>query len=142
MDVFDLRESLIEQCQSFARSFTAIKAHDIRLQIEQAYDSGRYWHDPLLQINPRFRLGRRVAQVVAAGELHRTCAGLFGIELYLHQENAIALAARRESYVVTTGNGSGESLCFFLPIVDAVAASLKMPPRVETYIWQSGAGRH
>jgi membrane fusion protein, hemolysin D len=33
---------------------------------------------------------------------------------------AITLAAAGESYVVTTGTGSGKSLCYFIPIVSAV----------------------
>src|SRR5437667_5192360 len=42
------------------------------------------------------------------------------LALYKHQEQAIALASHGESYVVTTGTGSGKSLCFFIPIVNAV----------------------
>ena len=42
------------------------------------------------------------------------------LTLYKHQEQAIALASHGESYVVTTGTGSGKSLCFFVPIVSAV----------------------
>src|SRR5688500_4014606 len=103
MDVFSLRESLVGHYQSFARSFTAIRAEDIRRQIEAAYDSGRYWPDPLLQINPRFKAGRTVAQLASTGELHPACATLFRVDLYLHQENAVALAEKGGSFVVTTG---------------------------------------
>ncbi|MGC3998042.1 MAG: DEAD/DEAH box helicase [Anaeromyxobacter sp.] len=42
------------------------------------------------------------------------------LSLYRHQQEAIALARAGESYVVTTGTGSGKSLSFFIPIVDAV----------------------
>lgn len=64
--------------------------------------------------------------------LHSICADIFRsgptadlpqgepLSLYKHQEQAIALASKGESYVVTTGTGSGKSLCFFIPIVDAV----------------------
>jgi hypothetical protein len=53
-------------------------------------------------------------------ELSPVTARLFPIDLYTHQEQAIAFSTRGESYVVTTGTGSGKSLCFFIPIVDAV----------------------
>src|SRR6478736_3066171 len=33
--------------------------------------------------------------------------------------DAAAKAARRQSFAVTTGTGSGKSLCFFVPIIDA-----------------------
>ena len=42
------------------------------------------------------------------------------VRLHTHQAQALAGARAEESYVVTTGTGSGKSLCFFIPIVDAV----------------------
>ncbi len=39
--------------------------------------------------------------------------------LYQHQVEAMDHASRRESYVVTSGTGSGKSLTYFLPIIDA-----------------------
>ena len=41
------------------------------------------------------------------------------IVLYRHQAQAVAMAATGQSFVVTTGTGSGKSLCFFIPIIDA-----------------------
>jgi ATP-dependent helicase YprA (DUF1998 family) len=35
------------------------------------------------------------------------------------QEQAIAKAAQRKSFAVTAGTGSGKSICFFVPIIDA-----------------------
>lgn len=55
-----------------------------------------------------------------AGELSPQTAKCFPIGLYRHQEQAIAFGSKGESFVVTTGTGSGKSMCFFLPIVDAV----------------------
>lgn len=120
MDVFALRQHLIEDYSRFARSFTTILADDLRQGVDDAYASGRYWPEPLIQINPRYLRGRTTTQLAAAGELHQHTAQCFPIDLYRHQEQAIAFGARGESFVVTTGTGSGKSLCFFLPIVDAV----------------------
>ncbi len=39
--------------------------------------------------------------------------------MYRHQAQAVAKAANGSSFVVTTGTGSGKSLCFFIPIIDA-----------------------
>ena len=120
MDVFSLRNQLIADYSQFARSFTSIRAEDIRSGVHAAYADGRYWPEPLIQINPRYRQGRSTQQLAAANELLTATAKLFPIDLYAHQEQAIAFSARGESYVVTTGTGSGKSLCFFIPIVDAV----------------------
>ncbi|MBK9968588.1 MAG: DEAD/DEAH box helicase, partial [Holophagales bacterium] len=54
------------------------------------------------------------------------------LSLYAHQEQAIALASSGETFVVTTGTGSGKSLCFFIPIVSAILAEKKRDPRRRT----------
>jgi Lhr-like helicase len=121
MDVFALRQSLIEQYASFAKSFTTIRAADIRTQVERAYDAGRFWPEPLLQINPKFKPGPNIRTLAESGVLHPACPSLFKeIDLHEHQHVAVELARKGKSYVVTTGTGSGKSLCFFIPIVDAV----------------------
>src|SRR5262249_52355666 len=132
LDVFSLRDSVVTEYESFATSFTTIFADDIRKQIEAIYASDRYWPEPLIQINPSYRRTTTVAGLAAAGVLHRQTADIFRspknqdgspgetLSLYKHQEQSIALATHGESYVVTTGTGSGKSLCFFIPIVDAV----------------------
>ena len=132
MDVFALRESLIGEYSGFARSFTNIRARDLNEPIADAYESGRFWPEPLVQINPRFKPGRSVGELVGQGDLHPACAKLFDIGLYQHQEFAIALAAQGESFVVTTGTGSGKSLAFFIPIVDAVLSAKEQDPRPRT----------
>jgi ATP-dependent helicase YprA (DUF1998 family) len=127
MDVFSLRDSIIGEYRKFATSFTTIHAEDIRQQVEKIYAEGRFWPDPLLQINPSYKRGANVEALVAAGALDSRTAEIFRadgapLSLYKHQEQAIALASQGESYVVTTGTGSGKSLCFFIPIVSAVLA--------------------
>jgi Lhr-like helicase len=136
MDVFSLRQSLIGQYSSFARSFTTIRAEDIRAQVEQEYESGRFWPEPLLQINPRFEPGKTVDQLVGDGVLTERCRELFPISLYRHQEYALALARAGKSYAVTTGTGSGKSLTFFIPIVDAIlrAKAVDKTPRTRAIV--------
>ena len=42
------------------------------------------------------------------------------LTLHHHQQEAIQRAQAGESYVLTTGTGSGKSLSYFIPIVDAI----------------------
>lgn len=77
MDLFSLRSSLIDGYSAFARSFTHIGADDIRSQVDQTFDSGRYWPQPLIQINPRFKPGKSITEHVAAGELHSGTERIF-----------------------------------------------------------------
>jgi hypothetical protein len=125
LDVFALRDAVIADYRQFATSFTTIHARDIREQVEAIYARGTYWPEPLIQINPRYRAGNDVQTLVDTGQLDPGAADIFrkdgnSLHLYLHQEQAIATASAGESYVVTTGTGSGKSLTFFIPIVSAV----------------------
>ena len=54
MDVFDLDQALIKDYGQFGRSFTAIRASDIREQVEHIYAGNTFWPDPLASINPNF----------------------------------------------------------------------------------------
>ncbi|HEY1682885.1 MAG TPA: DEAD/DEAH box helicase [Candidatus Tumulicola sp.] len=130
MDVFDLRDTIVDEYRQFATSFTFVHAPDIRSRIQAIYDSGRFWPEPLIQINPNYRRGNTVADLVRFGAVHPKCEVIFrtppsedhpegeSLPLFLHQEQAIAV--KDDSFVVTTGTGSGKSLCFFIPIIDAV----------------------
>ena len=125
LDVFDLRDSVVDVYRRFATSFTFIRAPDIREQVEATYASDRYWPEPLIQINPSYKRSIDVGALAADGVLDPGCADIFcangqPLPLYKHQEQAVALAEEGESFVVTTGTGSGKSLCFFIPIVDQV----------------------
>ncbi len=80
--------------------------------------------DPLISINPHFERGASIDRLAADGTVHGDTARVFRVEgqyirLYRHQEQAVAKTAERQSFVVTTGTGSGKSLCFFIPIIDS-----------------------
>lgn len=131
MDVFSLRDSIVSEYSKFATSFTTIHAEDIRAQVEAIYAKGRFWPDPLLQINPSYKRGLNIETLIANGALDPRTAEIFRtdaapLSLYKHQEQAVVLASQGESYVVTTGTGSGKSLCFFIPIVSAVLAEKRV----------------
>jgi ATP-dependent helicase YprA (DUF1998 family) len=117
MDVFDLDRTLILDYERFARSFTTIRARDIREQVEQIYSTGKFWPEPLISINPHFQRGVSLSQLVKEGSLHPETERVFRIDgepltLFRHQSQAIAKAAARQSFVVTTGTGSGEIALF------------------------------
>jgi Lhr-like helicase len=124
VDVFDLDRQLISDYERFARSFTKIRAPDIERQVEQIYAGNRFWPEPLISINPHFERGPSIDALVKEGSLHADTAKVFRVSgqpitLHRHQEQAVAKAIARQSFVVTTGTGSGKSLCFFIPILDA-----------------------
>jgi len=132
MDVFAFRKELIAEYARFSRSFTILKAQDIHAAVDAAYTEGRFWPDPLIQLNPHFVPGGSIEDFVAQGTLDAECAKIFRskktptdtfgkrLVLHRHQSEAIDIARRGEHYVLTTGTGSGKSLGDFIPIVDHV----------------------
>ena len=129
-NVFQFRDQLIERYGSFSRSFVRIAASDIQAEVENQYAQGRYWPEPLVQINPNYQRQGTVQQLAEQGILHAACAQIFQVgkstgspqplHLYKHQMEALAKGQGRQSYVVTTGTGSGKSLTFFIPIIDRI----------------------
>lgn len=132
MDVFSLRDFVVGEYEQFATSFTTIHAADIREQVDAIYAEKRYWPEPLIQVNPNYKRSTTVEALVADGTLDPGCREIFPLSLYEHQCQSIATASAGESYVVTTGTGSGKSLCFFIPIVSAILAEKRRDPRPRT----------
>lgn len=143
MNVFELRNQLVGDYGAFARSFTKIKSADIRDQLHEIYADDRFWPEPLLQINPNYMVGPTVADLAQSNELHPLCASIFQtkddvtgnlspVRLHTHQFQALSAGKSGASYVVTTGTGSGKSLCFFIPIIDAVLRERAADPSPRT----------
>lgn len=68
MNVFEFRQNLVNEYAEFTRSFTRIKADDIRAYVDAEYASQKYWPEPLVQINPNFQPGGTVESLCAAGD--------------------------------------------------------------------------
>ncbi|MGQ9823193.1 MAG: DEAD/DEAH box helicase, partial [Thermogutta sp.] len=125
VSIFDLHQQVIADYRDFVRSFLLVADDRAREFVDRALvDESRLWPDFLLQISPSYARGRTVEDLTRQGLLHETTAEIFrtaegrSFHLYQHQDEAIALARRGESCVVTSGTGSGKSLCYFVPIID------------------------
>lgn len=130
MKAFDFDSSLVERYESFSRSFTSVRSDDLSNAIEAEYSAGRFWPDSLLSLNPRFKEGPSIDELVTSGDLDQATGQIFRfaskpLRLHRHQAQSTAKAKAGQSYVVTTGTGSGKSLCFFVPIVDAIVRALR-----------------
>ena len=137
MDVFNLDHFVIEQYKDFSRSFTKIRSNEIASKVNALYGDKRFWPEPLLQINPHYASGGSIRDFIDGGILDAECADIFKdrwgparqedptLKLRKHQEQAISFAKDSQSYVVTTGTGSGKSLCFIIPIINAAIRAKK-----------------
>ena len=131
MDVFDLRNRLIDDYYSYIWSFIQIRDPRIHSLVEEEIEAGLLWPEPLIQLNPAFEPGQWIDELVEQSILHPECRRVFRIKpapnapgqplrLHMHQQQAIRIARLRASYVLTTGTGSGKSLAYIVPIVDHV----------------------
>src|SRR5712692_12042143 len=121
MSIFDLHSAVLADYRDFVRSFFIITDERARQFVEHALDEeARLWPDYLLQVSPSYARGASVDELAARGELHEETARIFRtpegqpIYLYQHQVEAFAKARADESYVVSSGTGSGKSLTYFL----------------------------
>lgn len=137
MKAFEFDHRLIDSYARFSRSFSSIRSADLRAEVEAQYDRGRFWPDALLSLNPRFMAGPTVDELVSSGDLDTATGQIFRfgsspLRFHRHQAQSIAKARSGQSYVVTTGTGSGKSLCFFVPVVDAIVRARKAGKPVKT----------
>ncbi len=132
MNVFDLRQRLVNDYASYTKSFIKIADASILSKVDSELNAGAFWPEPLLQLNPTFQPGGTIDDLVADGTLHPECARIFRIDktqadlagkqllLHTHQTEGIRKAKENKSYVLTSGTGSGKSLTYIVPIVDHV----------------------
>ena len=127
MTIFDLHTAVLNEYRDFVRSFLHIADRRIQQFVDRALDQEAHlWPDFLLQVSPSYRRGPSVDELAQNGSLHPETARIFRTPrgdpytLYRHQEEALEKARRGESYVVTSGTGSGKSLTYFIPIVESI----------------------
>jgi ATP-dependent helicase YprA (DUF1998 family) len=131
MDVFKLRNRLIEDYAAYIESFISIQNDRISKKVEAELSAGALWPDPLIQLNPNFEPGEWIDELADQGALHTLTKKIFRLDkstnpmgkpmrLHRHQSDAVLAARTGDNYVLTTGTGSGKSLAYMVPIVDHV----------------------
>ncbi len=132
MDVFGLRRRVVSDYGSYVRSFIEIADPRIGEFVGRHLAEGALWPDPLVQVNPAFMQGATIDALAGRGLLHDECRKIFAVKdpssgehkstlsLHQHQVESIEAARAGDSYVLTTGTGSGKSLAYIIPIVDHV----------------------
>jgi len=130
VDVFKLRQHVIDEYAEYTKSFLTILDPAIHHYVHHELDRGKLWPDALIQLSPAYDQASTVADLVQHQVLHPRCADIFqapdrdgtlrSLRLYYHQRQAIDLAQAHKHFVVTTGTGSGKSLTYIIPIIDHV----------------------
>lgn len=146
MDIFKVHRQLVDDYKSFTTSAVDVRERRLAQHVQELADRGEQWPEPWLSLNPLFADGGSITELVADGLLHPECERIFRpkssmtdlggrpITVHMHQREAIAAAQTGESYVLTTGTGSGKSLAYIIPIVDRVLRMRERPRGVKAII--------
>ncbi len=145
MDVFSVHKELINDYSEYTSSLVKVRDPDIADYLKKEEENKVRWPDPWLSLNPGFESGGTVGELVADGLLRPECERFFrdkkgaedpgerSLTLHRHQREALEAAKTGDSYVLTTGTGSGKSLAYILPIVDAVLRDPR-PDRIKAIV--------
>ena len=123
LDIFNLRDEVVGDYRRYIESFLKIRDPQVEAFVNQELERGELWSEPLVQLNPSYKPGASVTQLVQQGVLHPDCSRYFAkdgkpFQFHYHQEQAFLAAQRQEPYVLTTGTGSGKSMTYVVPIFD------------------------
>ena len=77
MNVFELRNQLVNDYKSYVSSFIQIRDDRIREHVNEQLEKGLLWPEPLIQLNPAFQPANYVDGLVDGGILHKTCKAIF-----------------------------------------------------------------
>lgn len=124
MKAFDLHNSIVEDYKSYLQSFTNIKDERIKTEVDKAFREGIFLPEPLIQFNPSFQQGESIDQLISEGIFHPDLKKIFGtFNLYKHQVEAVKKGVNGDSFVVTSGTGSGKSLTYLATIFNHILKS-------------------
>ncbi|WP_225226191.1 DEAD/DEAH box helicase [Komarekiella delphini-convector] len=124
LDIFNFRNEVIGDYRRYIESFLKIRDSKVKEFVDAELDKGQLWTDPLVQLNPSYKKGATVKELIKQQTLHPDSENYFckkdgtPFTFHYHQKQAFETAQRQEPYVVTTGTGSGKSMTYVVPIFD------------------------
>ncbi len=120
MNAFQAHSEIIELYRSYLNSFVNIADADIKERVNhELTDPSRLLPEPLINFNPDYQVGGSTAELIAQQVLHPELGNVFpNYALHRHQVEAIRLGRAGQSFVVTSGTGSGKSLTYLATVFD------------------------
>ena len=120
MDPFKIYKAVKEQYKSYIQTFQVFNNPVIKAFVEDGINKRKMlWQEPVIQISKRYKAGLPVTELIIKGWLYPNCSNVYPDFIpYSHQQKAVEIVShKKENLIVTTGTGSGKSICFELPIV-------------------------
>jgi len=124
-NIFLQIKELQEQYKSFIRSYQKFQNPTIKQWINDQIESGTFiYQKPVIDLIPQYKSGSTLEQLIQENELPVQISEIFQnnqrtapISPYSHQDEAICKTHEGKNIIVSTGTGSGKSMCFWIPIV-------------------------
>jgi very-short-patch-repair endonuclease len=121
-NIFKLHKEILDDYKLYINSFINISDQRILEKVNEDFNSGNLYPEPLIQFNPSFESGGSVEDLVNKGILSNDFNYIFydaenkSWEIYKHQTEAIIKGNEGKGFVVTSGTGSGKSLTYISTI--------------------------
>jgi superfamily II DNA/RNA helicase len=130
MNPFKVFTEVKKQYKSYIQTFQIFRNKEIETFVHDQIDHGNMlWQEPIIQISKKFKAGEKLKNYCNEGKLHKDVeqvfkikdndGNVFPIHPHLHQQQAIDIISLKDkNAIITTGTGSGKSMCFEIPIVN------------------------
>ena len=142
-----LSDDILNQYISYMKTTFYISDNEYRKQFEDVLDnqSSSIGKGPYIDVINSFKKGKSINQLIDENILSTEFRKLYindnysmlDRKLYYHQEEAIRKAENNKNLVVTTGTGSGKTMCFMLPIFNYIMKKVEnntLKPGVKALI--------
>jgi superfamily II DNA/RNA helicase/very-short-patch-repair endonuclease len=134
-NIFQIHENITKSYEEYIKSFVNISDDRIRNEVESGILKELILPDPLVQFNPSFKIGGSISVLIESKILNPQLNNCFkGWELFKHQTEAIEIGSRNESFVVTSGTGSGKSLTYIATIFNRIFNEGTIKPGIKAII--------
>ncbi len=117
MSIFDIHQTVVADYRQYVQSFILIADPAVRCFVEKEFaDCRRLWPEPLVQLNPEYQRAGTVDDLVSSGQLMPATASILRTDSgepyrpFQRQDDAIGKASQKQSYVFTSGTGSGKRI--------------------------------
>jgi superfamily II DNA/RNA helicase len=119
-NIFMIADRLQQTYKDFVKSFQKFKNPDIQKWVDTEMErKDLLYKDPLIELNFQFEKGKSLHQMVKEDILNDQIPSIFDITTYKHQAEAIEKICKdNKNVIISTGTGSGKSMCYWIPIVN------------------------
>ncbi|MHA1383636.1 MAG: DEAD/DEAH box helicase, partial [Candidatus Helarchaeota archaeon] len=119
-NIFLIADYLQKTYKKFVKTFQKFQNKTIQDWVNRQMEiEDLLYKDPIIELNFQFEKGNSLQKFVQEGILDSKIPSLFKIEPYKHQSEAIEKVCREnKNILVSTGTGSGKSICFWVPIIN------------------------